>query len=775
MRYFFKHMWRTLRAFPLQPFLILLTTVLSVAVSVCAVRTEQMFRDHSAKVASKEAALGDLVISLRGDSEVRMLFCEDARELIGEEIPLIGEYALTAYYRTEHDGHLLSAAAVDLADADSYFLFSFTEYGRFTTQNLDRSVVLSTTAATEHGLHVGDEIRLRVLNEEIDYTVQAIAEPTGLLAERDLLLSITGAVKLLAAQAPEIAALGEDFLPYNRLMLRAEPALQTELYERLSGSVAFSETQIKLTERSTQSEYILFWQMNIIRLFAVLIFVLCAILIGTCLSQLRIRRTGEIALFCSIGASRKQLWVLQLMENAAYTVFGSVGGILLAIPMARGTGKLFAWQKTPVQITLSNALFGICLTALLLLGLSLPPLFAKRRELRIGEETEPEESTATRLPISCFAAAGALLLGSILCLTLPSRLRFVPGVGALLATIWLCFTAAPYLFRRFAALAERMQNRKHTSRPTAFLACRNLKNHPSVSHSTRLFTVLLLVLITLTACRSVLKEQIEVTQNIVQGELIAVSLPTDKEQKLREHPAVAGLTRFQIYLSAEIEDTYTVLAIAAAGDLSDCLHPDLLPKTPPSNGDVAVSIGIGELLDLQSGSRISLAISGVSHDFKVGELQRIQSPFVFLPCELVDANAPVCIRLHPEADETEVTELITYLESQGVMMTSTEEILGDFPFTLGGFLGLLDWTMVAAATVSLTGIANLLVGLYRARQKERHLLALCGATKKRIASVYAAELTALILFSALLAALCSVWVCLLLDRVLGAVGMTLFV
>ncbi len=773
MKYFCKHLWRTVIAFPLQPLLILCTVILSVAVSICAVRMEGMFQEHAESRAAEEAQLGDILISLRGDSDMRMLFCEDAKEIAGDRAAVIGEYALKAYYKGEQGGELLSASAVDLLEADTYFLFQYIEYGRFTTENMNRSVILASDTAARLGLHVGDTLSLRLLNTEAVYTVQAIAEPTGLLNERDLLLPISAVLNTLAEQAPAISALDGKLVPYSRLMLRVAPSADTNiLFEELGASIPFSKQTVSMTEINSQLDYLLFWQMNIVRLLALLVLLLSGILISTCLGQLRVRRAGEIALFCSVGASRRHLWALQLTENAAYALIGSLFGCLLARPLVRALGRLFAWRTVPLEVTPQSILFGMALALVLMLGFSLHPLFEKRRELHIGEEVEPEEERRhVSVPLTLLTAA-ALLLCTVLCFALPTSYSLYFGVPAVLLTVRLVYVLAPVLLRALAGLAERFPAKR--PRPTPFLAFRNLKNHPSVAQSARLFAVLFLLSLTLTVCRDLLGKQATVLQNTVQGDVVALSVPTEIADALKQDDAVAGTMYFQFNM-AELPDGCTVIAVSAQGDLNACIHPSLLPKSPPENGSVAISAGVAGLLDLDMGDSMTFVTQGVSYALTVSEVQPIQSPLVFLPPSLADANSPLCIRFAPNAAPEDTTRVLAFLESNGVMVTDTATLMGDFPLTLTGFIAVLDRTMGAGLVLSLVGIANLLAGQYRARKKERRLLRLCGAERRHILAVTALELGITILLSLLLATVGTAFLCTVLDRVFAATGMTLFV
>ncbi len=774
MRYFIKHVLRTIKAFPARPLLILVTVILSVATATTAFRTEALLRKHSKERIAADTALGDLLISVRGDSEVRMLFAKDAEAIVGGRGEVLGEYGLTVYFPEGIETHLLSASATDLEAADAYFRFSFTEYGRFTTENLDRSAVLSSTFAEENSLSVGDRITLTVLGREVEYTVQAIAEPTGLLSERELLLPISGLLQLLGEEVPAIAALDVSLIPCNRLMLKVPDELCDGIMSELSASAVFGDQQVSETADEGRLSYMLFWQINITRLLALLVLLLCGILIGTCLHQLRRSRAAEIALFCSVGASRRHLWCLQLTENAVYAVLGSLGGVLLAIPTVRAVGRFFPWNHTVTRLSALDMLFGVGFACLLLLGFSLPPLFETRREVRLHEEQE-EVTVKSHLSRMVLPVCALLVLCTALCCLLPTSLGFVSGVAAFLCTVWLFFKLAPFLLRHLACPIEALQDRSRRPFPPLFLAAKSLRHHPSAPHTARLLSLLFMLLLTLTVCKNTTADQLHMIEHAVSGEMIAVNLNPELEEELREHPAVSGLMRFTFATDAGITDRHSAVVLAATGDTEQCLLPELIPSDPPRSGEIIISVGISRLTGKQVGDSMELTVGGVPQTMTVAAINATQAPLILLSADSVDGNDPVCIALHKDATEEDRAALRNLLETNGVLLTEKTKLLKSLPDTAGGFLTLLGYIMPAATLISLVGIANLLAEQYRTRRRERALLTLCGATKAGIAATYAVELVILLLFSFLFALLGSAFLLFLIDRILTAVGMALFV
>ena len=122
MRLFFKHLYRSVLRAPLQPLLILLTVIASTAIAVTAFRMPTMYAAHLAEMYGGRGALGDLTVTLRGDSNTRLLFAEDAEELLGDTGEVLGEFRLSGYMGEGSETRAVAVSAVDLLRADAFCL-----------------------------------------------------------------------------------------------------------------------------------------------------------------------------------------------------------------------------------------------------------------------------------------------------------------------------------------------------------------------------------------------------------------------------------------------------------------------------------------------------------------------------------------------------------------------------------------------------------------------------------------------------------------------------
>ena len=303
MRLFFKHIFRTVLRAPVQPLLILLTVALSTAIAITAFRLPTMFSAQLHEKYGREAELGDLTVTLRGDSNVRMLFSEDAEAIVGEDGTVLGEFRLTGFYTDAEGGRSLEISAVDLLQADAFYQFHYLEYGEFTTQNLRTSAVISETLSRELGIGVGETLSVRVLQEEYSFTVQAVAADAGLLTEAALLIPITSVTHALALRVPAIASLGDSFAPYTRLFVSLrDSADASDVLTRLSSSPAFEDKLVETTDAQAKIHSQEIIQSVSLWVPALLLLILTALLVGTSLRLQQSARSAEYGVFRACGA-----------------------------------------------------------------------------------------------------------------------------------------------------------------------------------------------------------------------------------------------------------------------------------------------------------------------------------------------------------------------------------------------------------------------------------------------------------------------------------------
>ncbi len=774
MRLYLKHILKTVTAAPLLPLLILLTLILSVAVAVTAIASLEMFDNHIQTVEAEEQALGNILISARGDNSTRFLFPEDIPEEIADKVTVLGEFSLSAYAKAEgKERTLLSVSALDLPLADRYFDFTFLEYGSFTAENLDRALILSETTARELELHVGDPLTLSVWGMEESYTVQAIVKNEGLLASGGALIHIRGAVRIMARQVPAIASLGDAFTPYSRLLLKTAPEHEAQVLAAIEQSQALGNRRIRQVTDDGRMDYFLFWQQMLVWLFGFLLLMLSGILIASGLTQLRRNRAREIGQFVTLGATSRHLWALQLLENTLHALLGTAGGLLLSVPLTVWVGNRFPWNTQTILPSVPALLFGTLFAFLLLPGLCLPLLWKK------PSTGQDEESAALcnrpTLPKAAWILVPLILLSAILCFLLPAPFCIYSGIVSTTALIGFSFLFAPYALRRLCEQGAKRQERrpKKASSPSLFVTLRVLKNHRTAATPVRLLTVLLFLFFTLSVCRQAANTHLTLLNNVFTGETVAMGAGEEVEERIRNMPGVSGVMRFRLYRDAVIQGEVPCFAIAAQGDLEQCLNLDLIPGCELDRKQAILSVGAQKLL--KNSTNLTLSVDGTTQHLELVGVQELVSPVVILSEKLLDTGDPICIAFSPTATADEKQAVMWALEQEGILAAESEDMMGSVPGTVNGFLQLLTGTLWAAMLISLAGIANTLIALYRSRRQERTLLALCGMSRERLAWTALLEVLWICGFALCMALPATLLLCAMIHRVSLTAGMVLFI
>ena len=164
MRVFVKYVLRSIKKSILQPLFILITLSVAVATMLCSVKVLLQF-DREKQYEAETAFNYDLSVSVAPESDVRILITEEVERVLGDVGVALGEFHLKAAAPELVDlDALFELCATDLYEADRFYNFRFTEYGEIRESELAESMILSSLAAEELGLGIGDTVTLRLLN-----------------------------------------------------------------------------------------------------------------------------------------------------------------------------------------------------------------------------------------------------------------------------------------------------------------------------------------------------------------------------------------------------------------------------------------------------------------------------------------------------------------------------------------------------------------------------------------------------------------------------------
>ncbi len=772
MRIFLKHLYREFLAAPIYPLLVLLTLVFSVAVTVTASGLSDLFSEHAEQVARREREVSDVTVSLRGDADVRMLFAEDARAVLSAGDAVLGEFTLGGAAELDGCRQYLSVSAVLLPEADAFYDFTFTEYGKFTESNLDTAVILSESFAKAAGLSVGDSFRFELLNTPVTYTVEAVAKDTGLLYERDMLVSLPGVLHLLAERAPAIAALGDGFMPYSRLLVRSDDPQAA--HAALSAAPELADAYVRLSGSDAEGDFLFYIQNMSLFLVTVLMLTVTAILTVTALRLLSMRRRTEYALFAAAGASRRQGALLQYAEGGVYAAVSALLGVLLAIPLSYGVGRIFPWRELPMRLSAGNVLLGVFFAFFFTaLCVSIPVLTERARPLALRfEDTELTEHRHRRAAL-VFAAVLLLLTVAnvIICLLLPPAHRMIPAVLGVVFGSLLLFFGVPHVLRAVAALLLGLLETRRLP-ASVRLALVNLRGLFALRHAGRLLAVLLSVAFTLLAARGALYDRIYVVDHAVTAEQILLHGDASVKERIRDSDAFLSGGEFGCYSGVELERSgYTVYAVGLTAESLACFEPTLSPARLPTQNEAVLPQAIAELYGLSVGDAFTLSYKGNDYGVILSETLERDAPLIFFDAAYFGLPLDCFGMTLAEGDAA--AELFADLHARGFSLVPAADVVGAAGESHDSFAFLLDCVLIAAILLTAVGILNALLSLYRNRRHSFEILRSVGTSRAGVARMIALELLLAFGLSTLIALAGGRLLCFFLDMGFSSFGIRL--
>lgn len=781
MRLFWKHILRSFLRRPFQPLLILLTVLLATSITVAGLQLSVVFTEHSHEAMDRDRELGNILITMRGDTDQRLLFPEDAERVVGERGQVLGEFRLSGFLEGEAteqtDEPFINLSALDLERADAYYQFHYTEYGSFTEKNLDTSAIISEKMARTYGLSVGDVVRLRVLDTHFSYTVEAVARESGLFKERDMLVSLSSLRRTLASRIPTVASLGTSFSPATRLMINVDEGCDVAaLCAALERDPAFASMHVSVTGNRDAVLFLSLMQNIVLWLPCVLLLFLSALMLISCMNFLHAQRGEETALFCAAGASRRHLLLLTVAESGLYGVIGSLMALPLAAGLLRVASGLYEWIDEVIVPTPLICLIGCGASFLLLLGCTVRH-FTSRRRLSLAEELqrttevaeEPSLKRAAMLPIAILVVCAALLP------VVSVRVYYVLSIVMMLFLMWLMYMLLPPLFRSTSRLFQRLLARCTRPHGWMTMGLKNLHGCFALRHVGRVLTLFLALYATLMLSISILQTQLDGLLYSVDADYVAAYADDQAIQRVEEMPQVKNTLQLSYFSAISVEDTYTAIGLSTKGDREGLFSLAYYPEISPTGDEIAISKGFSVLSGKKVGDTLSVTVEGVSHVFTITEILKTNTHMIVFDVETLGLRYDyLCIDMMSDAPNDIGATLGATLEERGAFLLGEEEFVQIMGQSIRSHVTLLRGILWIAAGLILLGAVNLLLRQYRERREERTVLMINGMTRAEIIKMHAFELVLLLLLATLFSAVGGLFASALIDLGVRSFGMVLF-
>lgn len=777
MKLFFRHILRSIKKSPLQPIIILITLIVSVATFVTATKLAINVYKENLHYKNVDNYTCDITVKLSKNDEVRFLFPDDAESIVGKDGKVQGEFGLTALVNMNNISELVGICATDFYTADSFFDFKFTEYGKLTDRNLNDSIIISTKAADKYGLEVGDIFTLHLLNMKFNLRVEAIGIASGPLSEAIGIIHIGAISEALANANPAIAALGDSIVPYTALKIQINDKTRIdEFIDKLSSDERFCEKLIiKESENVGSVDFFNLISLLMITVSSAIIIVISAIVISTSLELLAKKRIKDSALFIISGADEKDLNRILYLECLIYSALSAVFGVLLSVLFSKGINAIFNWntddisfQFYDIAIALVSAPVIILITAFLHTKkthkMSISERISGQFENKIGEST-------LKIPIVFLILFVLMLLITFL---FPVKLRYL--CGFLSITVFICFiyTFMPHFAQGISTLFSRVVEKFKRVPPKAFMALKNAKVSYPLKHTARLVTILATLICTVFTCLGAITTQTEIIESIIDCNYISLGANEKTDEIIEKLDGVEDTFRISLSKKLVTEQGTGIIGISVADGAIEYINPKIAPKKIPTGDEIVITSGLAILGEKEVGDRITITHETNTYDFKVIEILPSSANLVFFDAaHIAEDNELLCIKTNAEKNSEGYKNISNALEVRGSAIVERDEILLPVTSRLISYNTLLSYVISIAIFTTLLGIVNVLFSSYTVRKQERAVYYTVGMTKRDIRLVGFLEVLTVILTALVLVPLFSFVISATLDIAINSFGVDL--
>lgn len=756
MRLFFLHLFRSIKKRPLQPIILVLTVLLSVAFTASALSLGDAISEENEGKMSSQYGTADLTVTQSGDTHSRFMLAERANSLLGDRGYAVGSFDLLL--ETE-GGERLQAAALDLYTVNGIFPLSFTEYSPVNEDTLGESVFITASLSERLGYKLGDSLTLDVLGTKRSYRVAGISK-TPLVNGRDVLIDLRGVMSALSYHSALVAALGADFLPATTLFIDlADGVSASEAVSVLRADSDFSDKSFTDLESIKNSSLTTITLRFVISVAIAMVGLVSAAVTFSCFYILSLKRKGENEAFVSAGACPLLLNLMQYAESLTYLLIGAPLGLLLSVPLSLLFDSLVGFEYARSALTSKNALAAASVSLLAVLITVTLFVLAKERNTAVIKKE--------RIWLPLLIAA---TLGLILTLTISGTARLIIGVISICLVILLLLLSAPPLFSRISSLLSSRSEGKDSRVPLTY-ALKNSKN-VRVLHNTSRLVALLVAALTATSCMVLASLGFA---SIHEGALVgdcAVINPTERfYMELSEDNSQSIVRVYQRSASFDNGQTVIVLSADSKDIFSDAMDIESLPT---ENGAV-LSSASAKMLSTKVGDEVSLELDGKRLVLTVTDIARSGLPSIVIDSAYHGLGYNLLIADAPDADGGELLDTLSVAAAaeMSAVITIDELLLSRVElieiYLVAGYI-------IAAAlfVFTLIGLANNLYESYRERRRDFKLYSLAGADLSTVRRMKLCEVLYTLIFGTLLGALLSVPILLLLNRAAYSLNFEIF-
>ncbi|MBQ3571817.1 MAG: hypothetical protein IJA15_03200 [Clostridia bacterium] len=740
MKLFFKHLAKSVRTNPLQPIILLLTLIISVAFCAFAFSIHGLLEDEMNNVQKAQYGNADLTVSLNSSDQSRFMFAKEVEDILSDRAVATGAFELPLLL--EGKGRTAFGVAVDFYDVEQIFAFEFLQYGKITHSTVKDSAFISQAFAKDNDLALGDVFSVVAFGSKKTYTVCAISQ-NRFLDSYDVMVDISGIVHIMTKDSLLLSALGADFKPCSTIFVRFldKESIEEDI-ELLKQAPTFKGKSFTSIANLVQRKSNIYTFIKIVDVALLLICLLSSIVIFCCFYILSALRKEQNYAFEICGAKPWQLNLLQYAEILLYLLISAPIGGLLTIPLLNLLQKTVEFRYVLASVQFANVLKGalvmlaVCvLTATAFIG------FKKTRK------SAGVQKQIKQLPLAISLAI--FIVSSVMLFVLPTNNLFAVYLVCMFSILTLAFFALPPLLMAFAkrmdARSDKQGRKKGQDKRIAVkYAFKNVYKVKVLHNISRLACVLVIILAVAYVMVLSAFGNVKINKNIFNADYLMLNSTEKCEQAVEEcAEAQKGYNLF-------VKTTFNGLLLSI--DDINLLSQDLKVEFLPKGNQVILTKGEAKKQGLKIGDSLTLNVSDKDIVLEVADIVDSALVFMLFDCEhfgfsynilAVKGKEGVNLdALFNKLTEKTALELSTVITVEQYFDLKINTVL--ICVRLGEFI------LVAITIFAIIGAIDNLYESYRTRRDEFTLFYQAGMNKKALRQMKASEITISLLFGIVL-------------------------
>ena len=605
----FKLAWKNIKIKPFRAIAIIFAIAISIAMIFSMLSFKDAVYEYIYEIETTDAGNSDIKISYNSNGD-RITSIEQLSEVDGikQVFPTLKLYAL------------LGDDYVQLKGIDFNDLSNFQEI-KVLKGNLDDlkksdNIAISDLAAKHYNLNIGSQINLKLGTNEANFFVAVIAQNSGYFLA-DSPFAFVGNVSEGVARLIEPSGLAV----YNEIYIKANNSKDIKnLISQISSLRSYQNMKVGISKDSAyiQEQTTSLTAPIVLSGFAV--FILSVACVGLLFLMSEKDKIKYISQLSVVGATKKQLFAIFLIESFILAFLGAILGSLIASGIFYGLLKVTLSSAITFHISFAKLFLSAIIGIIVSIFASLLPLFKSLKgTVRENEILKENKSTLSKIMPILFLIVNIILI--IIEFTIPSSKGILSIINVILSiiTFGLCLN---YILQIGAKVSCKIQI------PTIKIGALALKREKRFSKSFVTLTVGMLVSMLLfmayNITTSVFNSYLNDFKNMVFVSNVQSSIDTNEFKEIDGvEKATTLIWKTGKIKSPKIEEkTMNIIGTKNALDIIDFEYitdkNKIYQNLKSDKNYVFIDFALKELYGVNVGDKIDLKLDDKISQFEVG-------------------------------------------------------------------------------------------------------------------------------------------------------------